>query len=45
MIERLSEKYLNKMKELLGDEYDDYLNSFNEKRIHSLRVNNAKISN
>ena len=33
------------MKELLGDEYDDYLNSFNEKRIHSLRVNNAKISN
>ena len=45
MIERLSEKYLNKMKELLGDEYDDYLNSFNEKSIHSLRVNNAKISN
>ena len=45
MIERLSEKYLNKMKELLGDEYDDYLNSFNEKRIHSLKVNNAKISN
>ena len=45
MIERISEKYLNKMKELLGDEYDDYLNSFNEKRIHSLRVNNAKISN
>lgn len=45
MIERLSDKYLNKMKELLGDEYDDYLNSFNEKRIHSLRVNNAKISN
>lgn len=45
MIERLSEKYLNKMKELLGDEYDDYLNSFNKKRIHSLRVNNAKISN
>lgn len=45
MTERLSKKYLDKMKKLLGDEYDDYLNSFNSKRIHSLRVNNAKISN
>ncbi len=37
-------KYLDAMKELLGDEYEAYLESFNDKRLYGLRVNNLKIS-
>lgn len=40
----LPEKYKQEMKELLKDEYDDYIHSFNSKSIHSLRVNENKIS-
>ena len=32
------------MKALLGDEYDSYIESFNDKRLYGLRVNNLKIS-
>ena len=41
---QLPEKYVNSMKELLADEFDSYMESFNEKRLYGLRVNTAKIS-
>lgn len=41
---QLPEKYLNEMKNILKDEFDLYLNSFNEEHITSLRVNESKIS-
>lgn len=41
---KLPEGYLAQMKELLKDEYDAYLNSFEEKRVYGLRVNTLKIS-
>lgn len=37
-------KYTEAMKELLGNEYTDYINSFNDTRLYGLRVNNLKIS-
>lgn len=40
----LPDKYLNAMKSLLKDEYDDYLACFDIPQIHSLRVNTSKIS-
>ena len=40
----LPEKYTESMKSLLGDEYDSYIESFNDKRLYGLRVNNLKIS-
>lgn len=40
----LPEKYTEAMKELLGSEYDAYLESFQENRLFGLRVNNLKIS-
>ena len=40
----LPEQYLKNMKELLGDDYDQYLDSFHEKRYCGLRVNTSKIS-
>lgn len=40
----LPEKYLNKMKELLNDEYSEYEDSFNSPSYHGLRVNTLKIS-
>lgn len=40
----LPDKYLNAMKSLLKDEYDDYLVCFDNPQIHSLRVNTSKIS-
>lgn len=40
----LPEKYINAMKDLLGDEFDSYIESFNDKRLYGLRVNNLKIS-
>lgn len=40
----LPDKYLNAMKSLLKDEYDDYLACFSSPQIHSLRVNTSKIS-
>ena len=40
----LPEKYLENMRELLGDEFDAYLESFDEPRVYGLRVNTKKIS-
>lgn len=40
----LPEEYLVKMKELLQDEYDAFLASFDEQRTYGLRVNTNKIS-
>ena len=40
----LQDKYLKKMKDLLKDEYDAYLNSFNDSPYKGLRVNTSKIS-
>ncbi|MBO7187367.1 MAG: hypothetical protein J6V68_03120 [Clostridia bacterium] len=36
--------YSLRMKELLKDEYDEYINSFNDEPIKAFRVNTAKIS-
>ena len=41
---KLPEQYLSKMQELLNDEYEDYLHSFAQEPIHSLRINTNKIS-
>ncbi len=43
MIE-LPERYLEEMKDLLKDEFDDYINSFDEPHDTALRVNESKIS-
>ena len=40
----LPQKYLDAMKELLGDDFQAYIDSFGEKRLYGLRVNNLKIS-
>ena len=40
----LPDKYLKTIKEILQDEYDEYIDSFNKDRIHSLKVNTSKIS-
>lgn len=40
----LPEQYLLNMKELLQDEYDNYLESFNNDRVYGLRINTSKIS-
>ena len=40
----LPEKYLETMKDLLKDEYQNYIDSFNQKSIHSLKINTSKIS-
>lgn len=40
----LPEKFCEEMKRILGDEYDEYLSSMNEKRKYGLRVNTAKIT-
>lgn len=41
---RLPEKFLNRMKELLQDKYEDFLKSYDEQRYYGLRVNTLKIS-
>jgi len=40
----LPEKYLTTIKEMLGNEFDQYLESFNDSRLYGLRVNTLKIS-
>lgn len=40
----LPQKFCDEMKQLLGDEYPDYLSSMEEKRKYGLRVNTSKIS-
>jgi NOL1/NOP2/sun family putative RNA methylase len=42
---KISEEFLNRMRDLLGEEdYKAYLNSFEEERLYGLRVNTWKIS-
>ncbi len=41
---QLPEKYVDNMKTLLGNEFDDYVSSFKEPRLYGLRVNTSKIS-
>ena len=41
---QLPENYLNNMKKLLGEEFNNYIDSFDEPRLYGLRVNTAKIS-
>lgn len=41
---KIPEKFENKMKELLQDEYDKYLQCYDEPRYYGLRVNTNKIS-
>lgn len=36
--------FVDKMKNLLGDEFDDYIKCYDEKRLYGLRVNTKKIS-
>ena len=40
----LPTEFQENMKALLGAEYEDYLNCFDEPRHYGLRVNTAKIS-
>ena len=40
----LPSNYLEEMKELLGDQYEAYLASFEQKTRQGLRVNTAKIT-
>lgn len=40
----LPEKYLASMKEMLGEDYQAYLDSFNDNRLYGLRVNTLKIT-
>ena len=44
MIEQLPKAFLSRMKDMLGDEYDDFLKSYEHPRQFGLRVNNLKIS-
>ena len=41
----LPEKYLNEMKQLLNEDYDKYLSSFNDKPVSSIRINEYKKDN
>lgn len=43
-MKNLPEKFLEEMKELLKDEYDEFLSSYEEKRYSGLRANAIKIS-
>ena len=36
--------FVDKMKELLGEEFDDYIKCYDETRLYGLRVNTKKIS-
>lgn len=40
----LPEEYTQRMKELLKDEFDDYMASFNDERLYGIRVNTLKMS-
>lgn len=42
--ERLPEVYKNQMKELLGDDYDRYIDALNKDSVRGLRVNKVKTS-
>ena len=41
---KLPEEFLKRMKNMLGDELDDFLASYDQPRYHGLRVNTLKVS-
>lgn len=41
---KLPEEFVNKMRELMGEEFDSYLESYKKPRFYGLRVNTLKIS-
>lgn len=41
---QLPQRFCDEMKKILGDEYEDYLLSMNDRRKYGLRVNTSKIS-
>jgi len=41
----LPDKYIESMRELLGDEFNEYLESLGKRHVSGLRVNNLKRSN
>lgn len=41
---KLPEQFLDRMKALLKDEFDDFLKSYEEERYQGIRVNTLKIS-
>lgn len=43
--DKLPKEYILAMKELLGEEYEDYINTLNKEYFSGLRVNTLKISN
>ena len=44
MMKALPQKFAERMKVLLGNEFDDYVSSLNEKPVRAFRVNTDKIS-
>ncbi|MBQ9765512.1 MAG: RsmF rRNA methyltransferase first C-terminal domain-containing protein [Lachnospiraceae bacterium] len=42
--DKLPEAFLKRMKEMLGDEYERFLASYDEERLQALRINLSKIS-
>ncbi len=43
LIMRLPEKYINRIKELLADDYEAYIEALDEKPYNAIRINNKKI--
>ncbi len=43
-MKRIPEEYYKRMKKLLGDEFDDYINALNESPVRAFRINTGKIS-
>ena len=43
-MKQLPTEYVNRMKQLLGKEYDDYLNALQQPAVRAFRVNTDKIS-
>ena len=43
-MKKLPQRFLDDMKELLMDEYDDFIKSYDEPKTTGLRINTLKIS-
>lgn len=43
-IQKIPEVFLNRMREMLGEEFEEFLESYGEERVYGLRVNEGKIS-
>ena len=44
-MKKLPQRFLDDMKELLMDEYDDFIKSYDEPKTTGLRINTLKINN